>query len=49
MKVKLISPQMSLRPMDTEFKRRMSPSLSLVNLAVCTPAEYDVCIEDENV
>lgn len=28
MLIKLISPRMSLRPMDSEFKRRMSPSLA---------------------
>jgi radical SAM superfamily enzyme YgiQ (UPF0313 family) len=49
MKIKLISPQMTLRPMDSEFKRRMSPALSLLVLAALTPSEYTVTIEDENV
>lgn len=47
--IKLIAPQMSLRPMDTELKRLMSPSMSLVILATLTPSEYDVIISDENV
>jgi radical SAM superfamily enzyme YgiQ (UPF0313 family) len=49
MKIKLISPRMSLRPMDSEFKRGMAPSLSLLVLAALTPSQYTVTIEDENV
>jgi radical SAM superfamily enzyme YgiQ (UPF0313 family) len=49
LKIKLISPRMSLRPMDSEFKRLMSPSLSLVTLASLTPGSHNVYIEDENV
>lgn len=48
MKIKLISPRMTLRPMDSEFKRRMSPSLSLLIIAALTPPEHEVYIEDEN-
>lgn len=40
---------MSLRPMDSEFKRRMSPSLTLVTLASLTPKPHRVYIEDENL
>ncbi len=47
--IKLISPKMSLRPMDSEFKRRMSPSLSLVTVASLTPAKHKVHIADENI
>lgn len=47
--IKLISPKMSLRPMDSEFKRRMSPSLSLVTIASLTPKEHRVTIADENI
>ncbi len=47
--IKLISPRMSLRPMDSEFKRRMSPSLSLVTIASLTPKPHRVSIEDENL
>ncbi len=49
MKIKLISPKMSLRPMDSEYKRRLSPSLSLLTLASLTPDKYEVSIADENV
>lgn len=49
MKIKLIQPRMSLRPMDSEFKRRMSPSLALLILAALTPDTHEVCIEDENI
>ena len=40
---------MSLRPMDSAFKRLMSPPLSLVVLATLTSNEHTVWIEDENV
>ncbi len=40
---------MSLRPMDSVFKRVLSPSLSLVVIATLTPEEHHVWIEDENV
>lgn len=49
MLIKLVSPRMSLRPMDSEFKRRMSPSLSLTTLAALTPPEHEVTVGDENV
>ncbi len=49
LKVKLVSPKMSLRPMDSEFKRLMSPSLSLVIIASLTPGPHIVYIEDENL
>ena len=47
--IKLISPRMSLRPMDSEMKRRMAPPLSLVTIASMTPKEHYVYIEDENI
>jgi radical SAM superfamily enzyme YgiQ (UPF0313 family) len=34
--------------MDSEFKRLMSPSLSLLVLAALTPQEHSISIEDEN-
>jgi len=40
---------MSLRPMDSAFKRLMSPPLPLVTLASLTPKEHTVRIEDENI
>ncbi|HMA65249.1 MAG TPA: radical SAM protein [Chitinispirillaceae bacterium] len=49
MKIKLVAPKMSLRPMDSEFKRLMAPSIALLVLAALTPEEYDVEIIDENV
>lgn len=49
MRIKLIQPKMTLRPMDSEFKRRMSPSLALLTIAALTPKEHEVYIEDENV
>lgn len=49
MRLKLIQPRMTLRPMDSEFKRRMSPSLALLIIAALTPKNHEVYIEDENV
>ncbi len=49
MNIKLISPRMSLRPMDSEYKRLLSPSISLLIVAGLTPDEHYVYIEDENV
>lgn len=48
MQIKLISPRMSLRPMDSEFKRLMAPSLALLVLGSLTPKEYSIVLEDEN-
>lgn len=49
MKIKLISPRMTLRPMDSEYKRVLSPSISLLVLAGLTPSEHEVAIDDENI
>lgn len=49
MVIKLISPRMSLRPMDSEYKRVLSPSLSLAIVAGLTPKEHRIVIEDQNV
>ena len=49
MRIRLVSPRMSLRPMDSELKRRMSPSLALLILAALTPPEHEVIIDDENI
>ena len=49
MKIKLIQPAMIQRPMDTELKTRMAPSLALLTLANLTPKEHEVIIENENV
>lgn len=49
MNIKFISARMTLRPMDSEFKRAMAPSLALLTLASLTPRRHRVHIEDENV
>jgi radical SAM superfamily enzyme YgiQ (UPF0313 family) len=49
MKIKLIQPRMSLRPIDSELKRLIAPSLALLTLASLTPRQHEVCIEDENL
>jgi len=49
MNIKLVSPRMSLRPMDSALKRLMSPPLPLVIIASLTPKEHTVWIEDENI
>lgn len=49
MNIKLISPRMSLRPMDSEFKRRLSPSISLATIASMIGKHHHVTIADENV
>jgi radical SAM superfamily enzyme YgiQ (UPF0313 family) len=49
MKIKLIAPKMSLRPMDSELKRLMTPSISLLVLVSLTPPEHRVEIIDENI
>ena len=46
--IKLISPKMSKRPMDSHFKVQMSPPLCLLVLAGLTPLQYEVYVEDEN-
>ncbi|MDR1898112.1 MAG: B12-binding domain-containing radical SAM protein [Prevotellaceae bacterium] len=47
--IKLISPRMSLRPMDSGMKRQMAPPLSLVTIASMTPKQHTVYVEDENI
>lgn len=46
--IKLISPFMNLRPVDSEFKRLMAPSLSLLTVAALTPPHHRLSLEDEN-
>ena len=47
--IKLISPRVTMRPMDSTWKTRMAPPLSLLVLAALTPREHRVTIEDENI
>lgn len=49
MNILLISPRMHLRPIDSEYKRLMSPSLSLMTLAGLTPKEHNITLLDENI
>ena len=47
--IKLISPRVTMRPMDSAFKRQMAPPLSLLVLGALTPKEHRVTIADENI
>ncbi len=49
MRIKLISPRVTMRPMDSAWKTRMSPPLSLLVLAALTPEEHEVTLADENI
>lgn len=47
--IKLIQPRMQMRPMDTELKNRMAPSLGLLTIAGMFEKEHTVIIINENV
>jgi len=47
--IKLISPRMSQRPMDTALKTQMAPSLALLVLAALTPERHRLTLADENI
>ncbi len=49
MKVTLIQPLMNMRPMDTELKTRMSPSLGLLTVAQTIRLGNEITIINENV
>jgi len=49
MKILLIQPKMNKRPMDTDLKTRMSPSLALLTLLSLTPDGHETIIINENV
>ncbi len=49
MHIVLIQPKMNKRPMDTDLKTRMAPSLALLTLMNLTPAGNEVTIINENV
>ena len=48
MKILLVQPKMHKRPMDTDLKTRMSPSLALLTLQNLTPPGHEVIICNEN-
>lgn len=47
--IKLIQPKMTLRPMDTGLKIRMSPPLGLLTIAAMFEHDHTIIIENENV
>lgn len=47
--IKLIQPRMQMRPMDTELKSRMAPSLGLLTIAGMFEKKHKVIITNENV
>lgn len=49
MKILLIQPKMNKRPMDTDLKTRMSPSLALLTLMNLTPDHYEIILVNENI
>jgi radical SAM superfamily enzyme YgiQ (UPF0313 family) len=48
-KILLIQPKMNKRPMDTNLKTRMSPSLALLTLLNLTPDGHKTIIINENI
>ena len=48
MKILLIQPKMNKRPMDTDLKTKMSPSLALLSLVALTPDCHEVIVINEN-
>jgi radical SAM superfamily enzyme YgiQ (UPF0313 family) len=48
MKILLIQPKMNKRPMDTDLKTRMAPSLALLTLMSLTPGGHEVRLLNEN-
>lgn len=49
MKILLIEPKMQKRPMDTDLKTRMAPSLALLTLLRLTPEGHEAVIVNENI
>lgn len=47
--IKLISPKVTMRPMDSAFKMQMSPPLALLVLGALTPHQHKVTVCDENI
>lgn len=49
MKILLIQPKMNKRPMDTDLKTRMAPSLALLTLMNLTPDCHEAVMVNENI
>lgn len=49
MTILLIQPKINKRPMDTDLKTRMAPSLALLTLLELTPEEHKVVLCNENI
>ncbi len=49
MRIVLVSPKSTVRPMDSAWKTQMAPPLSLLVLGALTPRTHAITIEDENV
>lgn len=47
--IKLIQPKMNKRPMDTDLKTRMAPSLGLLTIASILEDEHTIIFENENI
>ena len=47
--IKLISPAVTRRPMDSDWKTHMAPPLALLVLGALTPPRHRVTVVDENV
>ncbi len=49
MKILLVQPKMNKRPMDTDLKTCMAPSLALLTLLGLTPARHETILINENI
>lgn len=49
MRILLVQPKMNKRPMDTDLKTRMAPSLALLTLMALTPAGHETLLANENI
>ena len=49
MRILLIQPKMNKRPMDSNLKTRMAPSLALLTLIKLTPDQHEIILVNENV
>ncbi len=47
--IKLIQPKIVMRPMDTQLKTKMAPSLALLTIANIFNKEHTVTIENDNI